>query len=113
MRARTLMDERKDQCTKKPPLYPPNVKLKHLRELRGWSQAYVADQIGCQSNLVTRWETGVAFPSPYYRQKLCTLFGKNAAELGLIKPGPATPVGDEGMATIPADKVTGPLTRSI
>ena len=63
----------------------PNLKLRSERELKGWSQADVAEKIGAQTNLVTRWETGATSPSPYYRQKLCELFEKNAKELGLIK----------------------------
>ncbi|GCE29227.1 hypothetical protein KDA_47110 [Dictyobacter alpinus] len=83
------MEETQGEKKKRDPLmkaqYAPNLKLKRERELRGWSQALVAEQIGAQSNLITRWETGAAFPSPYYRQKLCTLFEKDAAYLGLIK----------------------------
>src|SRR5579875_1487292 len=62
----------------------PNLRLKNERELRGWSQKYVADQIGADHYYLSRWERGTASPSPYYRRKLCTLFGKDARELGLI-----------------------------
>ncbi len=63
----------------------PNDKLKRERELRGWSQALVAEKIGAQTNLINRWENGHAFPSPYYREKLCSLFDKDAEALDLIK----------------------------
>ena len=63
----------------------PNLKLRRERELKGWSQAMLAEQIGAQPKLVTRWETGAAFPSPYYRQQLCQLFEKNAEDLGLLR----------------------------
>ena len=63
----------------------PNQLLKAERELRGWSQKYVADQIGADNYYLSRWEHGTAAPSPYYRRKLCLLFGKNARELGLIR----------------------------
>lgn len=63
----------------------PNHKLKTERELRGWSQKYVAEQIGADHYYLSRWERGVIAPSPYYRQKLCELFGKNAEELGLLR----------------------------
>ena len=63
----------------------PNPLLKAERELRGWSQKYVADQIGADHYYLSRWEHGTATPSPYYRQKLCALFGKNARELGLLQ----------------------------
>ncbi len=63
----------------------PNQQLKAERELRGWSQKYVADQIGADHYYLSRWEHGTSFPSPYYRSKLCLLFGKNAKELGLLR----------------------------
>ena len=63
----------------------PNQKLKAERELRGWSQKYVAEQIGADHYYLSRWERGAIAPSPYYRQKLCALFGKNAEELGLLR----------------------------
>jgi transcriptional regulator with XRE-family HTH domain/Tol biopolymer transport system component len=63
----------------------PNFTLRRERELRGWSQAMVAEKIGAQTSLVNRWENGNAFPSPYYREKLCQVFEKDAASLGLIK----------------------------
>ncbi|HZS77454.1 MAG TPA: tetratricopeptide repeat protein [Ktedonobacteraceae bacterium] len=61
-----------------------NQRLREARELRGWSQKYIADQIGADHYYLSRWERGTASPSPYYRQKLCTLFGMNAKELGLL-----------------------------
>jgi tetratricopeptide (TPR) repeat protein/transcriptional regulator with XRE-family HTH domain len=66
----------------------PNQQLKQARELRGWSQKYVADQIGADHYYLSRWERGMASPSPYYRNKLCILFGKNARELGLLQDEP-------------------------
>lgn len=62
----------------------PNNLLRHERELHGWSQRKVADDIGATQKLVSRWERGVNLPDPYYRQKLCGLFGKNAKELGFV-----------------------------
>src|SRR5260370_16771159 len=65
-----------------------NQRLKAERELRGWSQKYVAEQLGADHYYLSRWERGTASPSPYYRQKLCVLFGKNAQELGLLEQAP-------------------------
>lgn len=65
--------------------YEPNLRMKRARESRGWAQADLAERIGAQTNLVTRWERGYAFPSPYYRQKICEVFGEPAENLGLIK----------------------------
>ncbi|GHO46131.1 helix-turn-helix domain-containing protein [Ktedonospora formicarum] len=68
----------------------PNHSLRRERELRGWSQCYVADQISAPaSSYIHRWEKGLAFPSPFYREKLCALFQKNADELGF--PVTSTP----------------------
>jgi tetratricopeptide (TPR) repeat protein/transcriptional regulator with XRE-family HTH domain len=58
--------------------------LKAERELRGWSQARVAEAVGSTPRNVSRWEQGQTLPQPYYREQLCLLFGKNARELGLL-----------------------------
>lgn len=63
----------------------PNRRLKQVRELRGWSQAKVAEQIGTDATTVSRWERGVFSPTPYFRERLCKLFSKNAEELGLLE----------------------------
>ena len=61
--------------------------LRRERELRGWSQAHVALQIGAPSHAhVSRWECGVVVPSPYYRERFCRLYGRSAAELGFVEP---------------------------
>ncbi len=62
----------------------PNYHLKHIRELRGWSQAKAAQELGTTTVTVSRWERGLAVPSPYFREQLCTLFGQNASELGFL-----------------------------
>jgi predicted ATPase len=67
----------------------PSDSLRRERELRGWSQAYLAQEVGAAGPYcVSRWERGVVSPSPYYRERLCRVFGKNAEELGLIEPAP-------------------------
>lgn len=63
---------------------PGNQKLRYERELRGWSQARVAKEIGTTPNSVSMWERGLVVPTPYFRERLCTLFEKNAVELGLF-----------------------------
>src|SRR5260370_20202436 len=63
----------------------PNRQLRQERELRCWSQLEVADQIGTTSLNVSRWERGITFPTPHFRQDLCRLFGKRAEELGLLQ----------------------------
>jgi tetratricopeptide (TPR) repeat protein/transcriptional regulator with XRE-family HTH domain len=64
----------------------PNKRLQHARELNGWSQQDVAKHIGTSEKIVSRWECGESNPLPYYRKKLCALFGKNAEELGFLAP---------------------------
>lgn len=63
---------------------PPNILLKRARERRNWSQARVAQEIGTDPQSVSRWERGASHPYPLFREKLCTLFGKSAEELGLF-----------------------------
>jgi tetratricopeptide (TPR) repeat protein/transcriptional regulator with XRE-family HTH domain len=65
----------------------PNTRLKAQRLRKQWSQVYVATMIGTNDVTVSRWENGTNFPSLYYQQKLCELFGKSAEELGFV---PAT-----------------------
>jgi DNA-binding XRE family transcriptional regulator len=64
-----------------------NERLRQERQRRGWSRQYVAEQIGvADPKTIGRWERGVAFPSSYFLQRLCTLFGMLAQDLGLF-PG--------------------------
>ena len=62
----------------------PNARLKQERNVRGWSQEDLAEKVGTTQKIVSRWERGISTPLPYYRQKLCQLFGKNAEELGFL-----------------------------
>ena len=61
-----------------------NSQLRRERQQRGWSQAELALRVGSGAKSVARWEAKRAYPTPYYRQKLCELFGKTADELGLL-----------------------------
>jgi transcriptional regulator with XRE-family HTH domain len=67
--------------------YTLNLALRTAREEIGFSQQQVARLVGTNAFTVCRWERGLAFPSPHYRQKLSQIFGKSASELGLIMPG--------------------------
>src|SRR5205807_8028195 len=63
------------------------------RKERGWTQQQVADGIGAPLSLnISRWENGTAFPSAYYIERLCQLFGKSIRELGLSQLESETPV---------------------
>lgn len=57
----------------------PNHVLRHEQELRSWSQHYVADSVNAPSSYyMSHWKRGITVPHPFHREKLCTLFGKNA-----------------------------------
>jgi transcriptional regulator with XRE-family HTH domain len=65
----------------------PNVRLKREREARGWSQSFLAEQIGVQeTTLVGEWERGIEQPGEQYQERLCSVLGKSAQELGFL-PG--------------------------
>ncbi|GAC1646038.1 MAG: hypothetical protein NVS4B12_12640 [Ktedonobacteraceae bacterium] len=62
----------------------PNVYLKRQREVRGWSQRYVAQRVETDTFTVGRWERGTSRPSAYFRAKLCALFERDAEDLGFL-----------------------------
>lgn len=62
----------------------PNEQLRQERLRRGWSRAYIAEQIGvADPKTIGRWERGEASPSAYFLQRLCALFEMAAEDLGL------------------------------
>lgn len=61
------------------------VRLIEERKQRRWSQQEVATRLGTTRPNVSRWEAGLTTPGPYFRAKLCELFGKSAQELGLLE----------------------------
>ncbi len=63
----------------------PNEELCRARKMKGWSQRKVAEEVGTNENMVSRWECGECKPGPFYREKLCILFGMNAVELGFLE----------------------------
>ncbi|MFL5666593.1 MAG: tetratricopeptide repeat protein [Ktedonobacteraceae bacterium] len=65
---------------------PLNPRLRDARVERGWAQQELADRISTTSVNISRWENGSTFPTPYFRQRLCEVFGKTPAELGLVPP---------------------------
>jgi tetratricopeptide (TPR) repeat protein/transcriptional regulator with XRE-family HTH domain len=94
---------------KKPVKTTPNLQLKRARERRGWSQEHVGQELGTDSFTVSRWERGITMPSPYFRQKLCTLFDLSATELALV---PQEMEGQEASASARPEEMaptTGPI----
>ena len=79
--------------------------LKRERELRGWSQIKIAREIHTTPSRISLWEHGRAFPSPYFRQQLCQLFGKNAAELGLLEETDVQENAGTGASRLELEKV--------
>src|SRR5438876_426305 len=62
----------------------PNHRLRQERMRWNWRQQDLAALLGTTPGTVSRWEGGSQKPGPYFREKLCTLFGKNPEELGLV-----------------------------
>src|SRR5579884_2300511 len=80
----TAPDGMEGMMVKKAANATPNRLLRAARLERGWTQQQVADRIGAPLSLnISRWENGTAFPSAYYIERLCQLFGKSMSELGL------------------------------
>ena len=67
----------------RPPLKGGNQNLVNARLQRGWTQREVAEAVGTTLANVSRWERGVTFPSPYFRQKLCEVFEMSPEDLNL------------------------------
>lgn len=66
--------------------------VKYQREMRGWSQARMAEELGTTPNRISSWERNVSIPSAYFREKLCARLDMDAHELGLVlSPPPTTP----------------------
>ncbi len=59
--------------------------LRREREQRGWSQSKLAELLGTSPLSISQWERGIHLPSPYFREKLCILFEKDAHKLGLVE----------------------------
>lgn len=66
-----------------------NHHLRQARIERAWRQQDLAELLGTTVGTIKRWERGSYQPGPYFRAKLCTLFGKSAEELGLASDTPA------------------------
>lgn len=80
----------------------PNNLLKEARQSLGMSQKRVAEIIDTDTGNISRWECGHQKVSPYYQEKLCKLFQKNARELGFID----SPQKTEPLAFFPTSSDT-------
>jgi transcriptional regulator with XRE-family HTH domain/tetratricopeptide (TPR) repeat protein len=87
---------REESEVAEPRVCVPNPQLKWARLQKGWSHAELAEQIkqsveragedaaGVTADMVGRWETGERGTRQRYRKHLVLVFGKPAAELGLL-----------------------------
>jgi tetratricopeptide (TPR) repeat protein/transcriptional regulator with XRE-family HTH domain len=91
----------------------PNYRLKEARELRGWSQKYVAEQIGADHYYLSRWERGTAVPSPYYRSKLCALFQMDAKALGLVPEAPPEQAEEQKAPETAPEETSAPAPAAV
>jgi transcriptional regulator with XRE-family HTH domain len=91
----------------------PNRTLYNLRDALAQSQEDVAAALNALAakkgktaavtgNQVSRWERGVVYPSPFYRQLLAEHFGVSVAELGLVRQR-LTPLDDGASLTATGD----------
>lgn len=71
----------------------PRLRLTEARIERNWSQQDVADHIGTTHLNVSRWERGITKPGPYFRSRLCSLFGKSEQELDLASTPSSSAAG--------------------
>jgi transcriptional regulator with XRE-family HTH domain len=59
-----------------------NGKLVAARKSRNWNQAKASEEIGVDLRTFQRWEREGSIPQPYYRDKLCEVFGMSLKDLG-------------------------------
>src|SRR6266516_3726307 len=88
----------------------PKKQLKAQRLRKNWTQVYVATMIGTSDVEVSRWETGAAEPSLYFREQLCELFGTTPEAFGFVSPAETAP---EERVTRLAASLPLPLTPLI
>src|SRR5215472_10359934 len=88
----------------------PRVRLTDARNARELSQQEVADLIGSTHVNVSRWERGITRPGPFFRRKLCKLFGKTEEELDLgTSPYNAESARDTTIAVVHGSSAVVPL----
>ncbi|MBV9231456.1 MAG: tetratricopeptide repeat protein [Chloroflexi bacterium] len=78
----------------------PNERLKAHRLKKNWTQVYVATMIGTSDVEVSRWETGAAIPTLYFRDQLCALFSATSEELGFVSPGEMPQTASEQVSAL-------------
>jgi WD40 repeat protein/transcriptional regulator with XRE-family HTH domain len=87
--------------------HPFHTQLRYEREQRGWTQAELAEKVGCDQKTVGNWESGKQFPRPYHRQEICKSFGKTLAEMGLTSDFTTE------IAAIEAENTAEPVSQAL
>lgn len=96
-----------------------HLRLRQLREDRGWTQQEVADQlarlawlrnherVGVNADMVAKWERGAKRPGPDYRELLCLLFGVTAEYIGFTTTRSTKPAteGPAALSTVDSSLV--------
>jgi transcriptional regulator with XRE-family HTH domain len=86
----------------------PNEALRRQRLQRGWTLDRVAEELdrlceregrhaGVTGNMVGKWERGIKKPSLFYQERLRSLYGVPAEQLGFLNPKPASPPSGPGV----------------
>lgn len=86
----------------------PNRLLRAAREAQGWSQKDLGDKVGTNRFTICRWEQGVSFPTPHFRQMLCDVLNSTPASLGLIQTTPAHEITNAYVALPPQNEACPP-----
>ncbi len=82
----------------------PRLHLTQARIAKRWSQQEVANRLGTTHVNVSRWERGLTRPGPYFRTRLCKLFGMTEEELELGPPGmQRLPEAKSSLTSAPAE----------
>lgn len=97
---------------KKPEEAIPKYLLRNMRESQGWTQEELAEKIGTTGVTISRWESGVTFPSRYFRKRLSNLYGKSIQELGLLREE-IHEQQEQGNWELPAPTMTWDVTRAV
>ena len=63
-----------------------NNSLRAARQNRGWPQARLAEIIGADSTMISRWECDARKPEPLYQEKVCSIFQLSTVELEFTEP---------------------------
>lgn len=62
-----------------------NEKLSWARAQKGWTQSYLAEQLGVTPVTISRWEHGVQIPRAFYISRICHMLGMAADDLGFAQ----------------------------